>query len=47
MIMTGTTSIWNKFFSLRCSLCGATGVHPQADELATLIYNQLHYGTTT
>ena len=38
LIMTGFVSDWKHFFSLRASEAGATGMHPQADELASPLY---------
>lgn len=38
LIMTGFISDWKHFFSLRSNKYGRGGAHPQADELATPLY---------
>lgn len=38
LIMTGFISDWQHFFSLRSNKYGRGGAHPQADELATPLY---------
>ena len=40
MVMTGFVGDWEHFFSLRASKAGAKGMHPQASELANMIYDK-------
>ena len=40
MVMTGFVGDWEHFFSLRASKAGAKGMHPQASELANMVYDK-------
>lgn len=40
LVMTGFVSDWKNFFSLRSNKYGKGGAHPQADELATPLYEE-------
>lgn len=40
LYMTGFISDWEHFFSLRSNKYGKGGAHPQADELATPLYEE-------